>query len=180
MTNVLDPRQLPAAHVVELYRRRWGIERAFNFLKTDLKLFLIWSKHPSVVLQQVLALLCLSQVVFALRTEVALAADASLREVSLPGLLTWLPALAARGKDPVTELARRGRLAGIIRPYRSDPYLLPTPAPEAYDVPKERPPPRKPRQSRREQRGSPSPETRVRARRRTVSWAQHSRRTRSS
>lgn len=178
VTNVLDPRQLPAAHIVELYRRRWGIERAFNFLKTDLKLFLIWSKHPSVVLQQVFALLCLSQVVFALRTEVALAAGASLREVSLPGLLTWLPALAARGRDPIRELARRGRQAGIIRPYRSEPYLLPTPPPADYDLPLEHPPPRKSRQSR-PNRGSRSSTPRPGVRKRTTG-AQHSRRTRSS
>jgi hypothetical protein len=180
LTNVLDPRDLPAAQVVELYRRRWGIERAFNFLKTDLQLFLIWSKHEAVILQQVFALLSLSQVVFALRTEVALAAQASLREVSLPDLLTWLPALAARGKDPIRELARRGRAAGVIRPYRSAPYQLLAPAPEDYEIPTEHPPPRKPRQSQtdRSTRSSPPP-PRTTVRKRTAGWGQRSRRSRS-
>ena len=53
ITNVLDPTLLPAHAVVELYRRRWDIARAFNCLKTHLNLFLLWSGHPHVVQHQV-------------------------------------------------------------------------------------------------------------------------------
>jgi Transposase DDE domain len=142
LTNVLDPRLLPAAHVVSLYRRRWDIESAFNLLKTHLNLFLIWSGQQNVVLQQVFGTVIVAQVVLALRTEVALAAKASLREVSLPLLIRWMPELALSGHDPVQTLAQRGRLAGIIRPFRGREYQLPRPRLEDYDLPAERPPPR--------------------------------------
>lgn len=145
LTNVLDPRLLPADHVVELYRRRWDIEAAFHLLKTHLNLFLVWSGHQNVVLQQVFGTLIIAQVVLALRTEVALAAKAPLREVSLSLLIRWVPELALAGLDPIATLAERGRLAGIIRPFRGREYQLPHPDLSAYDLPPQRPPPRQAR-----------------------------------
>jgi Transposase DDE domain len=145
LTNVLDPALLPAAHVVGLYRRRWDIETAFKLLKSQLNLFLIWSGHLNVVMHQVFATLIIAQVVLALRNEVAQLAGARLREVSLPLLIRWLPELARDGADPVATLARYGRQAGIIRPWRGKSYDLPRLSPEDYAVPLERPPPRKPR-----------------------------------
>src|SRR5204863_3233937 len=38
LTNVLDPALLPAAHVLQLYRRRWDIETAFKLIKSPLNL----------------------------------------------------------------------------------------------------------------------------------------------
>ena len=145
LTNVLDPRLLPAAHVVELYRRRWDIETVFKLLKSQLNLFLIWSGHVNVVMLQVFATLIIAQVVLALRNEVAQLAKASLREVSVPLLIRWLPELARDPGDPVATLARYGRSAGIIRPFRGQSYALPRLHPDQYAVPLERPPPRKPR-----------------------------------
>ena len=145
LTNVLDPRLLPAAHVVQLYRRRWDIEQAFNLLKTHLNLFLLWSGQANVVLHQVVGTLIIAQVALGLRTEVAQAAQAQLREVSLPLILRWIPELAAAGRDPLQTLAQRGREAGIIRPYRGRDYDLPRPEATVYDYPSERPPPRQAR-----------------------------------
>jgi hypothetical protein len=145
LTNVLDPARLPAAHVVSLYQRRWDIESAFKLLKSHLNLFLLWSGHPRVVQLQVVATLLLAQVVLGLRNEVAQQARADLREVSLPLLLRWVPELAAAGYDPVRELVQRGRLAGIIRPFRGGEYELPVVAQTAYTLPAARPPPRRPR-----------------------------------
>lgn len=145
LTNVLDPELLPAAHVVELYRRRWDIEQAFHLLKTHLNLFLLWSGHANVVQLQVFATLILSQVVLSLRTEVALAARVPLRDVSLPLLLRWLPELAAGEEDPVQVLACRGRLAGILRPFRGREYHLPPTQGLAYVPVPTRPPPRRAR-----------------------------------
>jgi hypothetical protein len=145
LTNVLDPALLPAAHVIQLYRRRWDIETAFKLLKSQLNLFLIWSGHLNVVMHQVFASLIIAQVVLAFRNEVAQAAKASLREVSVPLLIQWAPELARDGQDPVQTLAKYGRTAGIIRPFRGKAYDLPRVKPEDYAVPFERPPPRKPR-----------------------------------
>jgi Transposase DDE domain len=105
LTNVLDPALLPAAHVIQLYRRRWDIETAFKLLKSQLNLFLLWSGHQAVVMHQVFASLIIAQVVLALRNEVAQAAKAQLREVSVPLLIQWVPELCRDGQDPVLTLA---------------------------------------------------------------------------
>lgn len=143
LTNVLDPRLLPAWQVVELYRMRWDIEKALDLLKRHLGLHLLFSAHQNVVLQQVYATLIIAQVILALRTEIAGRANASVREVSLELLVRWLPRLAAMGLDPVAEFVAKGRAAGFIRPFRGRAYPVPHVTPDQYDLP-ERLPPRRP------------------------------------
>ena len=75
--------------------------------------------------------LWIAQVILALRNEVAQAAKVPLREVSLPLLIRWAPELARDGQDPVATLARYGRNAGIIRPFRGRTYDLPRVRPGA-------------------------------------------------
>jgi hypothetical protein len=160
LTNVLDPRQLPVWEVQELYRRRWNIEQAFHFLKTDLGLHLLWSGHTTVVQQQVFATLILAQIALALRTQVAQAAGAEVREVSLPLLVRWLPRLAAMGRDPLAEFIATGRQAGYIRPFRGRAWVVPAVPLSAYQFPARPLPWRAPRygtrdyqQRRREETG---------------------------
>jgi len=143
LTNILDPRRLPAWQVVALYQRRWDIEKAFDLLKTHLGLHLLWSAHPNVLLQQVYATLALAQVVFALRAEIAHQAGAAVQEVSLPLMLRTLPHLAAAGQDPLAVFVARGRAAGCIRPCRSRDYRVPTVPAAAYDLPERLPPRRR-------------------------------------
>ncbi len=100
VTNVLDPRLLPAWQAVALYQRRWDIERAFNLVKTQLGLRLLWSSNPNVLIHQIYATFILCQVVLALRNEVAVRAQADLLEVSLDLLVRWLPRLAADPAPP--------------------------------------------------------------------------------
>jgi hypothetical protein len=179
LTNVLDPQWLPAAHVQALYRRRWDIEQAFNVLKTHLNLFLLWSGHPSVIQVQVYATLALAQVVAALRLEVAVGAKAEVREVSVPLLLRWLPELAAPGVDPVAVLAQRGRLAGMVRPFRGREYHAPEVSLEGYRLPPARPPPRKPRYAGKQPSGGSTATAKGRPRPpRTRGWGQRARCTR--
>lgn len=143
ITNVVDPVQLPVWQVAELYRRRWDIEKAFDFVKTELKLQLLWSGHLNVVLQQVFASLIIAQVALGLRNEIASAADCDPREVSLPLLLKWLPRLARMGRDPLAEFVATGRRAGYIRPFRGKDWELPELGPDDYELPPE-PIPRRP------------------------------------
>ncbi len=178
ITNVLDPAVLPAAHIVALYARRWDVEQAFNLLKTHLKLYLLWSGRKNVVLLQVFATLIIAQVVLALRTELALRAQADLREVSIPLLLESIPQLAANGRDPLHELAIHGRRMGIIRPFRGREYQVPLPRPEEYRYPEARPPPREPRYAGKDggqgrtRWQPPGP----RSRKRTAGWGRRARR----
>lgn len=143
LTNVLDPRQLPAWQVVALYQHRWDIEKAFDLLKSHLGLHLLWSAHPNAILQQVLATLILAQVVLALRQKIAQQAGVDVREVSLALMLRTLPRLAAEGKDPLQLFVQRGRAAGCIRPFRSRDYGVPKVAATAYRLPERWPPRRR-------------------------------------
>jgi hypothetical protein len=157
LTNVLCPRRLPAAEVVRLYARRWDIEMAVNTAKTDLKLHLLWSSKPAVILHQVWAVLCIAQLLQALRVLVAAEARVDPFDVSLPLLAQYLPQYAARAHaDPVAAFAADGVRLGFIRPSRRIRIAVPEVPPERL-----RPPPaplplvRTPRYARRkcERRG---------------------------
>ena len=130
LTNVLDPHTLPPADVARLYARRWDIELAFKLVKRHLGLHLLWSAKVGVVLHQVWAVLTIAQVVQALRVEIAGRAGVDPFEVSLPLLVEYLPALLARGEDPVAVFVADGRRLGFIRPSTRtviDAPILPAP-----------------------------------------------------
>jgi hypothetical protein len=148
LTNVLDPRLLPAWQVVALYQFRWDIEKAFDLLKTHLGLHLLWSGIANVILHQVFATLILAQVVLALRAEIAQQAGAEVREVSLVLMLRWLPRLAGMGRDPIALFIERGRQAGCIRPFRGREYQVPRVADADYHLPERAPPRRRARYNR--------------------------------
>ena len=118
VTNVLDPLQLTPLAIVRLYGRRWDIEMAFNLVKTHLGLHLLWSSKLSVILQQVWAVLIISQILQALHLEIAGRAGVDPAEVSMALLVQSLPFFAQRGQDPVAFFVERGRAAGLIRPSR--------------------------------------------------------------
>ena len=145
VTNVLDPRVLPAWQVAGLYQRRWDIETAFNLIKTHLGLHFLFSAHSKVVLQQIFATFTIAQVVLALRNEIAVRAGADLREVSVALLVRHLPQLAAEGKDPVEMYVSRGRAAGCIRPFRGKQYVVLPVEQHEYMLPEAPPPRRTPR-----------------------------------
>lgn len=130
LTSVRDPRQLAAQDVVQLYGRRWDIELAFNTLKTDLGLAVLWSTVWPVIQAQVWAVLTIAQCAFHLRLLVADAATVDLCEVSLPLLLKEVPRFLERGENPVTTiawLAQQGTVGGLIRPSRRTRYVVPAP-----------------------------------------------------
>ena len=116
LTNVLDPHLLPPAEVARLYARRWDIELAFTLVKRHLKLHLLWSAKPGVVLHQVWAVLTIAQVVQAVRVEIAGGAGVDPFEVSLPLLVEYLPVLLGQGEDPVAFFVAEGRRLAFIRP----------------------------------------------------------------
>ena len=115
-TNVLDPTVLPLREVARLYARRWDIELAFKTVTSHLRLQLLWSAKPVVVLQQVWAVLIIAQILQALRVELAGRAGVDPFDVSLPLLVEYLPQFAASGRAPLALLLARGREPGFIRP----------------------------------------------------------------
>lgn len=119
VTNVLDPARLSLHDIAVLYARRWDIELAFLLIKRELGLHLIWSPKRQLILHQVYAVLCIAQIVQALRLELAVRAGIDPFEVSLPLFLRYLPLLIAKGEaDPLAVLIARGEAAGILRPSR--------------------------------------------------------------
>ena len=134
ITNVLEPNQLPPLALAKLYARRWDVEMAFQLVKQHLGLHLLWSAKPIVVQQQVLAVLIISQVLQALRLEIAWRAGVDPFEVSLPLLVKYAPYYASQGRDPVETIVAQGRQLGFIRPSRRTIIRAPS-LPKSYDLP---------------------------------------------
>jgi hypothetical protein len=148
ITNVLNPRLLSMKEVAVLYARRWDIEMAFKLIKRELGLHLFWSAKPVVILQQIWAVLLISQILHALQLEIAGKAGVDPFDVSLSLLVEYLPEW--NDVDFIALVVERGREAGFIRPSRR--IRIQTPAVDLNDY---RPPPpdlclvRKPRYAHR-------------------------------
>lgn len=118
ITNVLDPKALSIREIAQLYARRWDIELAVNLVKTHLGLHLLWSAKEVTILQQVYAVLIISQILQALRMEVAGRAKVDPFEVSMELLIRWMPQYGYDGEDPIAGFVEQGRAMGFIRPSR--------------------------------------------------------------
>lgn len=116
LTNVVHPKQLSLHEIAVLYARRWDIEMAFNLIKRELGLHLFWSAKRVVLLQQVWAVLLISQILYGLQLEIAGKAGVDPFDVSLPLLVEYLPAW--NDVDFIALVVERGRQAGFIRPSR--------------------------------------------------------------
>jgi hypothetical protein len=116
ITNVLQPSQLSLHDMAVLYARRWDIELAFKLIKRELDLHWLWSAKPTVVLQQVWAVLLISQILHALQLEIASRAGVDPFDVSLTLLVEYLPGW--NDIDFIQLAVERGREAGFIRPSR--------------------------------------------------------------
>jgi hypothetical protein len=102
--------------IAVLYARRWDIELAFKLIKRELGLHLFWSAKPVVLLQQVWAVLLISQILHALQLEIAWKAGVDPFDVSLALLVEYLPRW--NDVDFVAWVVERGVHAGFIRPSR--------------------------------------------------------------
>lgn len=118
ITNVCDPQLLGIGEIAALYARRWDIEMVFRLIKRELGLHLFWSAKQVVILQQVWAVIIISQVLLALRMEIAGRAGVDPFDVSLPLMIEYIPRWSVDGTDMITFFVERGRQAGFIRPSR--------------------------------------------------------------
>ena len=116
LTNVLDPQLLPMLEIARLYARRWDFELAMNLIKRHLKLHLLWSAKDVVVLQQVWAVLTISQILQALQVEIAGRAGVNTFDVSMALLVQYAPQYAYTGRNPVDVFVNQGRELRFIRP----------------------------------------------------------------
>ena len=116
ITNVISPRMLCLHDIAVLYARRWDIEMAFKLIKCELGLHLFWSGKSVVILQQIWAVLLISQIFHALQLEIAGKAGVDPFDVSLTLLVSHIPAW--NDVDFITLAVERGRDIGFIRPSR--------------------------------------------------------------
>lgn len=136
LTNVSDPRRFPLAEIARLYARRWDFELAANLVKQHLGLHLVWSAKDVVIQQQLWAVLLISQIVQALRLELAARAGVDPFDVSMALMIRWLPRLAAAGQDPLATFLAHGRAVRFIRPSTRTAIHTPTiPPSELKPVP---------------------------------------------
>ena len=73
VTTLLDHEQAPAAQVAAVYHQRWEIENSYGELKTRLRgaSFILRSRSPELVCQELFAFLTVYQALCALKTEAA-------------------------------------------------------------------------------------------------------------
>lgn len=116
ITNVNSPHLLSLHDIAVLYARRWDIEMAFKLIKRELGLHLFWSGKPVVILQQIWAVLLISQIWHGIQLEIAGKAGVDPFDVSLTLLVKHIPAWS--DVDFIALAVEGGRDVGFIRPSR--------------------------------------------------------------
>lgn len=126
LTNVTDPRLLPAEYVQELYAERWRMEDAFNTVKRVLGLSYFWCGASNAVQVQVWATWILYAVLVDLTDSVAEALGQPFRALSLEmtfrALYHYTQACQRQreqGRDPtfdvVSYLACKAKDLGLLK-----------------------------------------------------------------
>jgi hypothetical protein len=123
LTNVLDPKQLSAEEVCDLYRRRWRIEEAFLLTKRLLGLAYLWVGHTNGVQIQILTTLIFYTVLTQIVQDVAVALRQPQEKISVEMVfrsLYYVAKAISRGENPdvVSYLAERAKLFGLIKAER--------------------------------------------------------------
>jgi len=95
VTNVLDPTMLSAVEAIELYPRRWSVERMFYDLKEVLNLNCIHMGHPSAVAQQVYASALVHTAMRVAQGHIAAKHGLAPERISVPKLFPRLAAASA-------------------------------------------------------------------------------------
>jgi hypothetical protein len=120
LTNVLDPAQLSARQVCELYRRRWRIEDAFLVTKRVLDLAYLWKASANGIQLQLYATLLFYLVLLYVCQQVAQSLNEPLEQISVEMVFRafyhYSRALT-RGEpiELVPYLAHHAKLLGLVK-----------------------------------------------------------------
>lgn len=123
LTNVLDPSQLSARHICELYRRRWRIEDAFLVTKRVLDLAYLWKASANGVQLQLYATFLFYLVLLNVCQQVAQSLNEPLERISVEMVFRafyhYSRALI-RGEttDLVSYLVLHAKLLGLVKRQR--------------------------------------------------------------
>jgi hypothetical protein len=124
LTNVLDPNQLPAHLVCELYRRRWRIEDAFAITKRLLGLAYLWVGDRNGVQMQIYATWIFYAILNDLCAQVAVALNQPLEKISMEMVFRGLYHYAQKVRkgvqiSTVTFLVEQAKLLGLVKTVRN-------------------------------------------------------------
>ena len=123
LTNVLDPSQLSARHICELYRQRWRIEDAFLVTKRVLDLAYLWKASATGVQLQLYATFLFYLVLLNICQQVAQSLNEPLERISVEMVFRafyhYSRALT-RGETPdlVSYLVHHAKLLGLVKRQR--------------------------------------------------------------
>jgi hypothetical protein len=123
LTNVLDPQQLSARQVCDLYRRRWRIEDAFLVTKRVLDLAYLWKASANGIQLQLYATLLFYLVLLTVCQHVAQRLNEPLERISVEMVFRafyhYSRALA-RGEtlELVPYLVHHAKLLGLVKRQR--------------------------------------------------------------
>lgn len=123
LTNVLDPQQLSAKLVCELYRRRWRVEEAFLLTKRLLGLAYLWVGDTNGVQIQIFATWIFYAVLNDLCSKVAVALNQPIERISVEmvfrGLYHFARAfLRGDATDVVAYFQSKAKLLGLVKARR--------------------------------------------------------------
>jgi hypothetical protein len=134
-TDLLDPKQFPAAALAELYRRRWQVELFFRHIKTTMHMDVLRCKSPAMIRRELHMHMIAYNLIRALMLQAALTYATPLCRISFKGncdtLRQWAPhlALVAATPAPYRRLFRsmlQILAADVVplRPNRSEPRAV--------------------------------------------------------
>jgi hypothetical protein len=123
LTNVLEPQQLSARQVCELYRRRWRIEDAFALTKRVLDLAYLWTGSTNAVQLQIYATLIFYAVLLTICQQVAEVLGEPLERISVEMVFRAFyhySRAVQRGEadELVLFLAAHAKLLDIVKRWR--------------------------------------------------------------
>jgi Transposase DDE domain len=123
LTNVLDPEQLSAQQVCELYRNRWQIEQAFLLTKRLLGLAYLWVGDSNGIQIQILSTWIFYAVLNQLCTDVAVALGQPKEKISTEMVFRALyhfsrATLRGETSDVISYLTSHQKLFGLVKSTR--------------------------------------------------------------
>jgi len=133
VTTLRDRRRYPDAAIVDLYRRRWGIETRLDTLKTTLALNVLRSQTPRGVVHEVAATVLAHNLVWTLIHQAARQTRTPSDRISFTGAVQTVLAFstALRHADPARRrllyahmLRQIARRHNPYRPGRTEPRLI--------------------------------------------------------
>jgi Transposase DDE domain len=120
LTNVLDPQQLSARQVCELYRRRWRIEDAFLVTKRVRDLAYLWKASPNGIQLQLYATLLFYLVLLHVCQQIAQSLNEPLEQISVEMVFrAFYHYSGALMRDETVELVpylvQQAKLLGLVK-----------------------------------------------------------------